>query len=90
MDYHYSNLSTLDLRDCQASLPEDKEMILSKIDDVDAFNAHMQWVIFGTQGLFGKWMDGQARGEIIGRIIKRAKTRTDQTLDKILDIDHMC
>merc|ERR1712048_1006299 len=75
VDAHYSSLSTLALQDCHASRPEDKDMILAKIEDIDAFNAHMQWVIFGMQGLFSKWMDGQARAAIIGRIIKRAKTR---------------
>merc|ERR1711933_5008 len=92
VDAHYSSLSTLNLQDCHASRPEDKDMILAKIQDINAFNAHMQWVIFGTEGLFSKWMDGQARAAIIGRIIKRAKTKevSEQCFSKAPQFDCMC
>jgi len=35
----------------------------------------LQKLIFGTAGLFSKWMDGRERAEKIGRIVKRASTR---------------
>lgn len=75
MDQHYSNLTTLDVRNCRASRKEDVVMILDAIHDTDAFNQHLQWLIFGTEGLFSQWEDGRARAETIGRIVARARTR---------------
>ena len=38
VDVNYDRLALLDVRDCSASSQSDKDMILSKISDVDAFN----------------------------------------------------
>ena len=38
VDRNYDRLALLDVRDCSASSPRDKAMILSKIADVAAFN----------------------------------------------------
>jgi len=74
LDLHYESLSMIDVRKCRSSRPEDRNMILSNIPDVDAFNAQLQWAIFGTMGLLSRWVDGQERAAMIGRIVKRTKT----------------
>ena len=38
VDLNYDKLALLDVRDCSASSQPDKDMILKKISDVDAFN----------------------------------------------------
>eukprot|EP00930_Biecheleria_cincta_P016710 TRINITY_DN13489_c0_g1_i3.p1 TRINITY_DN13489_c0_g1~~TRINITY_DN13489_c0_g1_i3.p1 ORF type:complete len:400 (+),score=50.64 TRINITY_DN13489_c0_g1_i3:72-1271(+) len=73
LDAHYETLSILDVRDCQASRSSDKEMILAKILDINAFNLRLQWLIFGTAGLFSKWVDGEERAGQVGRIVRRAQ-----------------
>ncbi|CAE8587258.1 unnamed protein product [Polarella glacialis] len=65
LDHHYN--------DCQASRVEDKAMILSRILDVDMFNARLQWLIFGSDGLFSTWLDAQGRAAHAGRIAGRAR-----------------
>ena len=42
VDCNYDRLSTLDVRDCSASSAGDKDLILQKISDVDAFNLKLQ------------------------------------------------
>jgi len=73
LDKHYEGLVALDVRNCRASRAEDKDMILARIGDTHAFNMTLQWAIFGTQGLLGKWIDGQQRAAIIGRFLGRAR-----------------
>jgi len=72
LDYHYDSLSLIDVRNCKASRVEDKELILKRINDPSSFNVQLQWTIFGTKGLFSKWLDGQERAALIGRIVRRA------------------
>ena len=43
-------------------------MILQKILDVDAFNLRLQHLVFSSQGLFSKWVDGKERSRQVGRI----------------------
>jgi len=51
-----SSLSSLDVSECEASRPEDKELILSKIMDVQAFNLHLRNLLSeGESSLFGQW-----------------------------------
>ena len=38
VDENYERLSLLDVRDCEASVQSDKDMIISKIADIDVFN----------------------------------------------------
>lgn len=73
LDQCYDRLMHLDVRECRASRPEDRDMILANIRDVEAFNLHSQCAIFGTRGLFGKWLDGRERGSLVGRVVKRAR-----------------
>lgn len=76
LDNHYQSLSCIDVRDCEASRPEDRDMILSGISDLDALNAELQWAIFGTRGLphrklLSKWVDGPGRAALVARILRR-------------------
>merc|ERR1712107_526779 len=45
---HYirSSLSNIRLQDCEASVPEDKELIVSKISDVDVFNRKVRGIVY--------------------------------------------
>ncbi|CAE7946805.1 BPM2, partial [Symbiodinium sp. KB8] len=62
VDRNYDRLALLDVRDCSASSPRDKAMILSKIADVAAFNERLLDLVFSSEtGLFSKWVDGQER-----------------------------
>lgn len=79
LDQKYDNLSLLDVRDCRASRIEDRDMILSNIKDIQHFNAHLQWAIFGTEGLFSKWFDGQERAALIGRLVRRARLSSNSS-----------
>merc|ERR1712203_814425 len=74
LDEHYDTLSMLDVRDAEATRASDKEMILSKVMDIDLFNKRLQNLIFGTQGLFSQWVDGEERSGQIGRIVMRASS----------------
>jgi hypothetical protein len=75
LHHHYNLLAAVDVQNCQASRPEDKASILGNIDDIGAFNERLQWLIFGTEGLFCTWMDGRDRAKIVGRIASRASVR---------------
>mmetsp|Transcript_11186 Transcript_11186/g.25775 ORF Transcript_11186/g.25775 Transcript_11186/m.25775 type:complete len:172 (+) Transcript_11186:162-677(+) len=72
VDLNYDKLSLLDVRDCSASSGPDKEMILSKIVDIDAFNLRLQQLVFSTEGLFSEWVDGKERSRQVGRILRRS------------------
>ncbi|CAK9087506.1 Dynein heavy chain 12 [Durusdinium trenchii] len=74
LDRNYQRLSSIDVRHCKASRPEDREMILQSIQDVKRFNSDLQWTIFGTEGLLRKWMDGRERAALAGRCVRRAGT----------------
>lgn len=75
LDHYYNELSRLDVRACKASRAEDKAMILYRIRNVDAFNARLQWLIFGSQGLFKSWADAHQRAKMVGRIARRVQKR---------------
>eukprot|EP00434_Breviolum_minutum_P033009 symbB.v1.2.029201.t1/scaffold3171.1/size96351/1 len=74
LDRNYQRLSSIDVRCCKASRPEDREMILKSITDVERFNSDLRWRIFGTEGLLSKWLDGPSRAALVGRILHRAGT----------------
>lgn len=67
VDCNYDNLSFLDVRNCRASRSEDKELILQRILNFDAFNDRLQWLIFGTEGIFKDCVDMRDRAAILGR-----------------------
>ena len=72
VDSSYRLLSSIDVQACEASRPEDKALILNKIEDVDHFNLALQFAIFGTEGLLGKFVDGLDAAQRVGRIVHRA------------------
>ena len=50
------HLEALDMRECDASRPEDKAEILSKIPDVDEFNDHLRRLLLDANGgLIAQW-----------------------------------
>ncbi|CAK9006965.1 unnamed protein product [Durusdinium trenchii] len=65
LDHNYYSLACIDVRDCQASRQEDRDMILSHISDVEAFNLQLQLAIFGTEGLLSDWVDGPSRTALV-------------------------
>lgn len=71
VDHNYNSLVCIDVRDCRASRPEDREMILAHIIDVDSFNLQLQLAIFGTEGLLSEWVDGPGRTSLVARILRR-------------------
>eukprot|EP00435_Cladocopium_sp_Y103_P011952 s4008_g3.t1 len=74
LDSNYQRLSSIDVRCCKASRPEDREMILQSITDIKQFNSDLRWRIFGTEGLLSKWLDGPSRAKLVGRVLRRAGT----------------
>ena len=80
VDLNYDKLSLLDVRQCMASAQEDKDMIISKIYDVDAFNLRLQELVFSTEeGLFAEWIDGRERSRQVGTILRRCALSFDST-----------
>lgn len=71
LDDNYSSLVCIDVRDCRASRPEDRDMILAHIADAEAFNLQLQLAIFGTEGLLSEWVDGPGRTSLVARILRR-------------------
>mmetsp|Transcript_106635 Transcript_106635/g.340269 ORF Transcript_106635/g.340269 Transcript_106635/m.340269 type:complete len:142 (-) Transcript_106635:206-631(-) len=51
------HLKALNVEQMQAARPEDVQEILAKIHDIPAFNAHLQELLFGEQGLFDRWQN---------------------------------
>lgn len=74
LDSNYQRLSSIDVRCCKASRPEDREMILQSITDIEQFNSDLRWRIFGTEGLLSKWLDGPSRAKLVSRVLRRAGT----------------
>jgi len=75
LDSYYNDLLLLDVRESRASRIEDKDSILSKIGDIEAFNARVQWLIFGAEGLFKGWVDNRDGAASIGKLAQRAMSR---------------
>lgn len=76
LDLHYKKLAQLDVKQCEASRQEDKDAILQKIEDYDAFNERLQWLIFGQGGLLSNWMDGKSRVAGAGRVLQRVMRKS--------------
>ncbi|CAE8718968.1 unnamed protein product [Polarella glacialis] len=81
LDQHFDSLNSLDVRKCEASRLEDRDFILQKIPDIDKFNARLQWLIFGSEGLLKAWQDSESRaestGRIAGRLLRQAALRQE-------------
>jgi len=64
----YKRLATLTVLACEASRPQDKAEILSRIPDTQEFDEQLQEVIFGTRGLL--------RRQFVGFGVLEAAART--------------
>ena len=57
---HSKVAANIDIRKCMASRVEDKEYILSKVDDIDLFNKELREMLLNSEtGLFAEWMAGE-------------------------------
>ena len=80
VDLNYDKLSLLDVRQCTASSQADKEMIMAKISDVEAFNLKIQELVFSEEmGLFAQWVGGNERSRHAGRIVRRCTIQAQST-----------
>jgi len=79
---HRNRLQDLDVEQLQATRPEDREEILSKISDVSAFNASLQSLLFGQDGLFEVWgqFDVVEQTANFGRVASLAKAMKRLTI----------
>jgi len=71
VDVNYDKLALLDVRQCEATSEADKKFILTKIAKPEAFNLKLQHMVFSSQGIFSKWVDGKERSRQVGRIWQR-------------------
>jgi len=77
LDKNYSKLKTLDIQACEASRAEDKDQILSRIDDIQGFNEYLGWLVFDAEGIFSGFLDREARLSLVGRLSERARCDKD-------------
>ena len=78
LEQHSGQLVSLKVENCSASRPEDKQAILSKIGgatEIAQFNATLQNLLLGAQGLLAGWLDGQQLLQEVGAIAARARAR---------------
>ncbi|CAE7602988.1 unnamed protein product [Symbiodinium natans] len=80
----YTKLTTLTVQNCKASRMEDKEMVLSKIPDIQTFDEQLQYVIFGRRGLLKRRLAGlgllSAAKRVTLRVAKSADFRFSREL----------
>lgn len=73
----YTLLTTLTVQNCKASRAEDKEMVLSKIPDIQTFDEQLQYVIFGQRGLLKRRLAGLGLLSAAKRVTLRAAKSVD-------------
>jgi len=69
------DLRDLKVEHMQASVEEDKVMILNKIHDKDAFNAEVQKLIYDEGGLFESWQAGMEMVKALGLLARSGLER---------------
>jgi len=72
VDEEYHKLKHLDIRDCEASRPEDKQEILGKIGNIDVFCENMRELIMGESGLLSRFADREDAVKNAARIARRS------------------
>jgi len=84
-------LRDLKVENMEASNPADKQMILNRIGDKDAFNTRVQSLIFSEGGLLDTWRGGWDFAGALGILAQRGSKRTAanavQELDEVLGSD---
>lgn len=76
---HQHELEDLRVEDMRASNPADKQMILGKISDLEAFNQEIQDMIFDEDGLLQAWRDGFDMIAFLGEVARRGFERLNQS-----------
>eukprot|EP00931_Biecheleriopsis_adriatica_P118159 TRINITY_DN93616_c0_g1_i1.p1 TRINITY_DN93616_c0_g1~~TRINITY_DN93616_c0_g1_i1.p1 ORF type:complete len:1014 (-),score=102.69 TRINITY_DN93616_c0_g1_i1:47-3088(-) len=70
LDAYYGRLAKLNIDKCKATRQEDKRYLLDRIEDVQQFNRHLQYVVFGARGVVRSCTEGKVHDA--SRIAKRA------------------
>jgi len=68
---HEAKLRGMKVQEMKASNPDDVELILSQISDLDAFNQEVQQLIFDTDGLVPTWCKGLEQMSLLGEVARR-------------------
>jgi hypothetical protein len=72
LELHHSALMDMRVQDMEASRPEDKAMILARIDNIDDFNDTLRWIILDEDtGIFATWQDSLQSSGQLGRLARR-------------------
>jgi hypothetical protein len=75
LNLHQSELMGLRVQDMDSSRPEDKNMIIARIDDLDDFNETLAWIILDEDtGIFAYSMDSVRASDSLGRITRRSSS----------------
>ncbi|CAK8993775.1 Centrosomal protein of 76 kDa [Durusdinium trenchii] len=90
VDCNYDRLSLLDVQQCSASSQDDKDFILRKIVDIQAFNLKLQQLVFSSEGLFSHLVDGTERSRVVGRILRRSACRKMSMILSEYDSEQLC
>lgn len=79
LEANKETLQSLQIQNMEASRPEDKVSILSKIPDVDEFNGRLQTLLFRV---FANWqnMDASEQLERLGRMSKWQEARSSDSI----------
>lgn len=75
LKFHTTNLRCLRVEDMEASRRSDKDMILAKIEDMDAFNRNLQRLIFEEGGLLQAWMQNMDVASVLGTLARQGYQR---------------
>eukprot|EP00439_Symbiodinium_sp_Y106_P068872 s439_g11.t1 len=73
--WHFQHKIFVSLEEMSASNPADTELILSKIEDKARFNAELQSLIFGKDGLISACHMGFERMAILGAVARQGAIR---------------
>jgi hypothetical protein len=72
LELNHSALMNLRVQDMESSRPEDKAMILARIDDLDDFNDTLRWIIVDEDtGIFANWQDSLQSSGQLGRLVRK-------------------
>jgi len=80
----YTRLVNLSVTQCQASRPEDRDLILDTIPDIAKFDARLQWIIFGDHGLLREHFEGFGILQAAAKIARRTRATHTRTSGQLL------
>jgi len=71
LELHQNMLMNLRVQDMESSRPEDKAMILGKIDNLDDFNETLRWIVLDEDtGIFANCQDSLQASGNLGKIVR--------------------